>query len=90
MPISMMSAPAFGSALRFKRGRRIRIAGHQEGDESRAALFFQFGKPCVDAGGHNAAFAVLHLSPTGKGRLRSSRVRGMDKFKARDLPAGER
>ena len=29
------------------------------------------------------AFAVLYLSPTGRGRLRSSRVRGMDKFKAR-------
>ena len=26
---------------------------------------------------------MLHLSPTGRGRLRSSRVRGMDKFKAR-------
>ena len=25
----------------------------------------------------------LHLSPLGRGRLRSSRVRGMDKFKAR-------
>ena len=29
------------------------------------------------------AFAVLYLSPPGRGRLRSSRVRGMDKFKAR-------
>jgi len=26
-------------------------------------------------------FAVLYLSPPGRGRLRSSRVRGMDKFK---------
>jgi very-short-patch-repair endonuclease len=38
---------------------------------------------CVDVGGHVAAFAVLYLSPAGRGRLRSSRVRGMDKFKAR-------
>src|SRR6185369_14316550 len=49
----------------------------------RAALFLQFGEACVDAGGHVAALAVLYLSPTGRGRLRSSRVRGMDKFKAR-------
>ncbi len=26
---------------------------------------------------------MLYLSPTGRGRLRSSRVRGMDRFKAR-------
>ena len=65
----------------LERGRRIRIAGHQEGDEGRAALFLQFGEACVDAGGHDAASAVLYLSPRG-GRLRSSRVRGMDKFKA--------
>jgi very-short-patch-repair endonuclease len=29
------------------------------------------------------AAAVLYLSPVGRGRLRSSRVRGMEKFKAR-------
>src|SRR6266852_8101547 len=65
-----------------ERGRGIRIARHQEGNESRAALFLQLGKACVDAGGHSVAFAVIYLSPTGRGRLRSSRVRGMDKFKA--------
>ena len=43
----------------------------------------QCREACVDAGGHIAAFAVLYLSPTGRGRLRSSRMRGMDKFKAR-------
>jgi very-short-patch-repair endonuclease len=37
----------------------------------------------VDVSGHVAALAVLYLSPVGRGRLRSSRVRGMDKFKAR-------
>ena len=66
-----------------ERGRGIGIARHQESDERRAALLLQFGKACVDTGGHDAAFAVLYLSPTGRGRLRSSRVRGMDKFKAR-------
>ena len=30
-----------------------------------------------------ATSAFLHLSPPGRGRLRSSRVRGMDRFKAR-------
>ena len=44
---------------------------------------FQCREACVDSGGHVAAFAVLYLSPSGRGRLRSSRVRGMDKFKAR-------
>src|SRR4030081_1810210 len=44
---------------------------------------YQCREACVDTGGHIAAFAVLYLSPTGRGRLRSSRVRGMDKFKAR-------
>src|SRR5712664_3719955 len=43
----------------------------------------QCREACVDTGGHIAAFAVPYLSPTGRGRLRSSRVRGMDKFKAR-------
>src|SRR5712691_5360505 len=44
---------------------------------------YQCREACVDTSGHIAAFAVLYLSPTGRGRLRSSRVRGMDKFKAR-------
>ena len=30
----------------------IGIAGHQEGDECRAALFGEVGKSCVDTGGH--------------------------------------
>src|SRR6202011_751905 len=49
----------------------------------RTALLLEFSEACVDAGGHDAAFAVLYLSPMGRGRLRSSRMRGMDKFKAR-------
>ena len=43
----------------------------------------KFGKAFVDTGGHGAAFVVLYLSPPGRGRLRSSRVRGMERFKAR-------
>src|SRR5437879_9545187 len=52
---------------------------------------FQCREACVDSGGHVAAFAVLYLSPAGRGRLRSSRVRGMDKFKAtaRNLRASQ-
>ena len=37
----------------------------------------------VELTGHGAACTVLYLSPVGRGRLRSSRVRGMDKFKVR-------
>src|SRR5713101_8563342 len=48
-----------------------------------ASVVHHFREACVEAGGHIAAFAVLYLSPPGRGRLRSSRVRGMDKFKAR-------
>ena len=48
-----MSAPAFGSALMMSSEVvGIGIAGHQEGDEGRAALLLQFGEACVDAGGH--------------------------------------
>ena len=53
MPISMMSAPAFGSALMMSSDVcGIGIAGHHKGDERRAALFGEFGKACVDTGGH--------------------------------------
>src|SRR6266849_837434 len=56
-----------------------------------ASNTYQCRKACFDTGGHIAAFAVLYLSPTGRGRLRSSRVRGMDKFKAsaRNLRASQ-
>jgi very-short-patch-repair endonuclease len=37
----------------------------------------------VNVNAHGAAHAVLYLSPVGRGRLRSSRVRGMDRFKAK-------
>src|SRR5207244_12151704 len=30
----------------------IGITGHQEGDERRTALFGEFGKSCIDTGGH--------------------------------------
>ena len=59
-----------------ERGFEVGIAGHQEGDERRAAFALQFGKTGIDAGGHAAAAAVLHLSPPGRGRPRSGRVRG--------------
>ena len=45
-----------------ERGFGIGIAGHQEGDESRAALFCEFGEACVDAGGH--FFLPFRISPT--------------------------
>jgi hypothetical protein len=47
-----------------------------------ASVVHHFREACVEAGGHVAAFAVLYLSPSGRGRLRSSRVRGTDRFKA--------
>src|SRR5207302_3547050 len=41
-----------------ERGFRIGIAGHQERDQRGATFTPEFGKTCVDAGGHNALFAA--------------------------------
>ena len=73
MPISMMSAPAFGSALRISSEVvEIGIAGHQEGDEGGAALLLQLGETAVDAGGHSdlpsEMFGDLRRCPCRRGR----------------------
>src|SRR6202040_1709978 len=46
----------------LKRRRGIWIASHEEGNEGRAALLLQLGKPCIDTGGHD--FFPRRISPT--------------------------
>ena len=58
MPISMMSAPAFGSALMIS----SEVAGSgspaiRKVTKAGAAFALQLGEACIDAGGHELSFA---------------------------------